>query len=490
MRYHKGSLKPSNEGTTVSQPAAQTAQPSWARIAGFACYQGFVFAAFYLGTNHQLQLGPFSIERAELLLTLAFMVAAFLGERLAPEVAERALSRSGTLAAFAAFMSAGAAVAAMPGTSTGEVVAEGLLIGAPMALTLMAWGKTLGANPPRLAAAEIFAATGLAAACCIALWFLPEQVGYAVRCVLPFAGVAFMEIAKHDAASTVQPQTGATSMRPTRARRLSARMLAGALLFGLAAGFVEAYRSDPGSLSTPTLPYAMFIVTLFCAAILETLHATDQAERDAFSLSYRIAFTLMLAGFLFTPVLVGVDITGDAIVLSGYLGLSAAFASLFCASAQLEGASCAMAFAQGFAVLYGGEAAGIFLANGFDAIAPAHVTPYAVMACAGLAMVCAYVFLFTERDFRALSTEVDAPDSTDAVRDAIAKAAGLSARETEVLALALRGRTNERIAQELFIAKSTADTHLRRIYSKCGVHSRQELLDLAERTARAISIRE
>lgn len=55
-----------------------------ARIAGFACYQGFVYAAFYLGTNHQMQLGPFSVERAELLLTLAFMVAAFIGERLAP----------------------------------------------------------------------------------------------------------------------------------------------------------------------------------------------------------------------------------------------------------------------------------------------------------------------------------------------------------------------------------------------------------------------
>ena len=70
------------------------------------------------------------------------------------------------------------------------------------------------------------------------------------------------------------------------------------------------------------------------------------------------------------------------------------------------------------------------------------------------------------------------------------KAAALSARETEVLSLALRGRTNERIAQELFIAKSTADTHLRRIYSKCGVHSRQELLDLAEKTAASLRSRE
>lgn len=81
----------------MSKTQEDIPKPSWARIAGFACYQGFVYAAFYLGTNHQMQLGPFSVERAELLLTLAFMVAAFIGERLAPDVAERALSRSGTL---------------------------------------------------------------------------------------------------------------------------------------------------------------------------------------------------------------------------------------------------------------------------------------------------------------------------------------------------------------------------------------------------------
>ena len=243
---------------------------SWARIAGFACYQGFVYAAFYLGTNHQMQLGPFSVERAELLLTLAFMVAAFIGERLAPDVAERALSRSGTLAAFAAFMSAGAAISAAPGTTAAEVAAEGLLIGAPMALTLMAWGKTLGANPPRLAATEIFAATGIAAACCFALWFAQEEIGLALRCVLPFAGVAFMEIARHEQSGATSETMRPTPIKPARARTLSTRMLAGALIFGLAAGFVETYRSDPGSLSTPTLPYAMFIVALFCGSVSKT----------------------------------------------------------------------------------------------------------------------------------------------------------------------------------------------------------------------------
>ena len=119
----KAPYKHIQKGARVSKTQEDIPKPSWARIAGFACYQGFVYAAFYLGTNHQMQLGPFSVERAELLLTLAFMVAAFIGERLAPDVAERALSRSGTLAAFAAFMSAGAAISAAPGTTAAEVAA-------------------------------------------------------------------------------------------------------------------------------------------------------------------------------------------------------------------------------------------------------------------------------------------------------------------------------------------------------------------------------
>ena len=142
-------------------------------------------------------------------------------------------------------------------------------------------------------------------------------------------------------------------------------------------------------------------------------------------------------------------------------------------------------------MLYGGEALGIILANGLDATNSLNTTPYAAMATAGLAMVCAYVFLFTERDFSALSRVVDAAvDNTEDVKKAIAQAAGAFGTRNRGALTQLRGRTNERIAQELFIAKSTADTHLRRIYSKCGVHSRQELLDLAEKTAASLRSRE
>ena len=48
----------------------------------------------------------------------------------------------------------------------------------------------------------------------------------------------------------------------------------------------------------------------------------------------------------------------------------------------------------------------------------------------------------------------------------------LSARETEVLALVARGRTNAEIGQALFISEATVKTHLLRAFGKLGVSGR------------------
>ncbi len=54
---------------------------------------------------------------------------------------------------------------------------------------------------------------------------------------------------------------------------------------------------------------------------------------------------------------------------------------------------------------------------------------------------------------------------------------GLSARELEILDLFAQGRSANWIAEHLTISKNTVRTHLRAIYSKLDVHSRQEPLD-------------
>lgn len=56
----------------------------------------------------------------------------------------------------------------------------------------------------------------------------------------------------------------------------------------------------------------------------------------------------------------------------------------------------------------------------------------------------------------------------------------LSPREMEVLTLYALGYTQKRVANELFITESTAHAHIKHIYEKTGMHSRQEIIDYLE----------
>jgi ATP/maltotriose-dependent transcriptional regulator MalT len=64
---------------------------------------------------------------------------------------------------------------------------------------------------------------------------------------------------------------------------------------------------------------------------------------------------------------------------------------------------------------------------------------------------------------------------------------GLSTREIEVMSLIADGHTNGEIATHLFLAEKTVKNHVRRIYSKLGVHTRPAAIAhwLEARTPRA-----
>lgn len=51
---------------------------------------------------------------------------------------------------------------------------------------------------------------------------------------------------------------------------------------------------------------------------------------------------------------------------------------------------------------------------------------------------------------------------------------GLSSREKEILRLCVDGLTKRQIADKLFLAYYTIDTHMKNIYEKLQVHSRTE----------------
>ena len=57
----------------------------------------------------------------------------------------------------------------------------------------------------------------------------------------------------------------------------------------------------------------------------------------------------------------------------------------------------------------------------------------------------------------------------------------LSLREKDVAALLLQGHSQAAIAGQLFVAASTVNTHVKHIYRKACVNSKQEFIDLCQK---------
>ncbi len=470
---------------------ARRSGASWRRALGFACHEGYLYALFYMGMNREFSVGSFQVERVELLGALAAMVIAFaavlvLG-RCAPALREVLFERH-SIIVYALALVAGAFVPVVMGSlQTDELVFESIMVGVPWALMLLTWARRLARGTTERAAFEVFAGAGIGAAVCLVTFLFPvDEAQWALK-LLPLASAALLIVDMRDFDEDAAEARPEAAVSGATAADFSVKVMAGTVCYGMAAGFMEAYNSNPGFISMASFPASLIVFVLFSAGALQLLFARDPKARGGLDGAYRLSLLVMMAGFLFAPSLGGTGVPGEAIVLAGYLGLTCVLASAFLAFSKIVAEDAARIVARGFLALFCGELAGVALANVSNGLVPSGSTPYVIVCFAGLATLFAYLFLFTERDFKSLSEIARTVDYFEEACEAIAVEAGLSKREAEILPFALRGRTSERIAGELFISKSTVDTHLRRIYTKAGVHSRQELIDLGERTAERLS---
>ena len=469
------------------------------RIIGFACNQAFVFFVLFIGVagigGNALGVGDGAasggsgalgalgaygggdspIGRLGLLCLLSSMVAGFAIVRALGASRSVLFSRP-LLYVYAVLAAAGLILpVAFPQTGEAAVAAEGVLAGVASSFLLTAWGRAFGRAPTETSVPEVFLGSLIGALVCLAFSLAADSpVAFAAVCLLPVASVVNIEV---DPSARRAENDGSRSDPGSEspAQALSAKILAGTFLFGLAAGLMLLFRNPANGQALAPYQVSMVLFGAFLIGGLTLLLSDGFGRGAALNKSYRLAVFVMMVGVLLVPWSLPASsiMPGEALVLAGFLGLEAVLISLFLVLAEITGTDCAASFSTGFLALFAGELAGALAAG---VLAPA---PDAASVLAGAIVLVGYVFLFTERDFDALSQLVTESDSLERAQERIVERYGLSNRESEILAFALRGRTSERIAQELVISKNTVDTHLRRIYAKCGVHSRQELLDLA-----------
>ena len=76
-------------------------------------------------------------------------------------------------------------------------------------------------------------------------------------------------------------------------------------------------------------------------------------------------------------------------------------------------------------------------------------------------------------------------DPLDAACSKVAKTFHLTERESEVMMLLVHGHTRAAIAKKLFVSENTVRAHVKSIYSKLSVHSKQQLIDYIETKIKA-----
>jgi len=352
----------------------------------------------------------------------------------------------------------------------------GLLVG--QALTaigsaglLVIWGEYLVAAGFKKASIWLAATFAVAAPMAYLAVNLRPTVALVTLTLLPLCTGLVLWLTAPPAAApalAVQPQTGSGKLW---------KWLLGAAFIGLAFGLSNGLTKTEASSSFNT--YFLLATGLGALLILVSVKYFSHSL-DYFAL-YRTVAPIMVAGLLLLSLPMGHYWALAQVAIAVAWGVIRIFVMTILAELTPRmGMTATRTFAWTQVALSAGREIGWLLSK--DA-ASADNQVLIVVAGAVLLTVVTVSLLITERDLvsmfgesaRSLLNGVSGVTHAE-VASAAAADFGLSQRQEEVIALIIEGLDNAAIQNEFHIAGSTLKAHLRDIYAKMGVHSRQELL--------------
>lgn len=225
--------------------------------------------------------------------------------------------------------------------------------------------------------------------------------------------------------------------------------------------------------------------------VLVFLGVAVRGGRFDFGIIYRIALPLMVVALFLLPTLGHVQgLAASFCVSAGYTAQSILIMLIMANICYRYGVSALWLFGIERSVRQVSMWLGRIVADGaqsFDVLGGNGELFISLLTV--VAIVAATTILFSERDlssrwganFLAGGTDSAAMVRKQELADRcseVARSYKLSTREEEVLLLLAQRKTVGIIERELFIANGTAKAHVRHIYQKLDIHTRQELFDL------------
>lgn len=387
---------------------------------------------------------------------------------------------------------------------TGAALITALLGLAVMAAGLVALVMTWGRLCARMRRRERVGVTAIAAITGSLLYLLiallPYPVGLIAGALLPIAAAGVFQYALLTPLADDERRDDASISEsvPSRGRLVYERSFAITIMvFG---GLVPLVIHSLVSAGWSGRPFAgaLMVFVFLVVEIALTIYMVKVSHREDPNVAFRPTALLAAAGFFLLPMLP--ESLAPLCMALSFSGIGAFLVYYWIVMGNISQRfrwSPSAVYAQGLILLVLGMGLGELVAALVSAVS-AGFARTAYTAVVALFALSAMLWMKVEGSVFASEpvdqAEAVTPDDeagalgpdrlmvTDSAVYALEARYGISPREAEIMRLLVRGRNVPHICDELFIAKSTVQTHVKHIYAKLGVSNRQELIDLVERT--------
>ena len=442
---------------------------------GLGVYRAWIEIVF-VGSFADLPAGQFGSRDmfdAVMIVTLfacAFLskrTGAFFNRRIIYMLSGTTLIVSTALMFCSVYFPAYAAALALPAT---------LLGGVGIALIILLWSELFGClNPLRVA---LYYSVTIVAGAIILYIYRGFQMPwlFAMTMVLPIASLIMVRKGFHSLPEKSHPSTQWQSFA------IPWKLIILMAIYAFAYGMLE----EPLYAGTfgPHSAIGTVVVSLLVAGCV-----IIQGERFDFNIIYRLALPLVAGAFLpiSSLVILGTE-ASNFCISAGYTALSILVMMVFCNLTYRFGASAIWLFGIERGVRAIAMFAGRYTPEGLSYIVKPEQLETVIAVLAIIAVIVVTMAFMSQREVEnkwggAFFGDESVNDAA-AERARIVKRCGqlagefhLSMREEEVLLLLSERKTISEVERELFIANGTAKAHVRHIYQKLDIHSREELFE-------------